>query len=60
MIAQIAKVQLTPMADAEKPMKTLPSDHKPRSMKNRLKTRPKRFGGVSNWIAVLDKARSAI
>jgi hypothetical protein len=29
-------------------------------MKNRLKTRPNRFGGVSSWIAVLDKARSAI
>ena len=59
-IEQAAKVQLMPTAEAAVPMSTLPKDHKPRSMKNKLNTRPKRSDGVSIWIAVFDNARSAI
>ena len=58
--AQAAKVQSTPMAEAAVPMSTLPKDHNPLSIKNRLRTRPNRFDGVSIWMAVLHNARTEI
>ena len=41
-----AKLQSMPMAEAAVPIKTLPKDHKPRSIKNRLSTRPSKLVGV--------------
>ena len=41
-----ANVQSIPIAEAAVPITTLPNDHKPRSIKKRLRTRPKRSWGV--------------
>src|SRR5262245_38236110 len=48
------------MAEPDAPMIMLPSDHRPRSIKNKLSTRPNKWFGVELWIAVLDSARPAI
>jgi hypothetical protein len=45
--AQAAKAQLIPMDDAADPITILPSDQSPRSIKNKLSTRPNKFGGDS-------------
>ena len=42
-----ANVQSMPMAAPAVPMITLPSDQSPRSIKNKLSTRPSKFGGVA-------------
>jgi hypothetical protein len=45
-VPHAAKLQSMPMAEAAVPIKTLPKDHKPRSIKNRLSTRPNKLVGV--------------
>src|ERR1043166_5498442 len=49
-----------PTIEAEPPSNSPPIDHKPRSMKKKLSTRPRRCGGVNVCNDVLTDARNAM
>ena len=49
-----------PMAEADAPKISPPIDHKPRSIKKKLKTRPNKCAGVAACSAVFTEARKAI